>query len=95
MRVRLLLPVLLVLAGPALALDEPVTWRDPDSGCAYLLTRGGGIAPKYRRNGAPDCPDASRAAAGVLSDQTVQQMGQGLETLKREMEGLAERLRRP
>ena len=89
---RALILPLLVLAGPALALDEPVTWRDPDSGCAYLLTRGGGIAPKYRRNGAPDCPDNGRA---VISDQTVQQLGQGLDTLKREMEGLAERLRRP
>ncbi len=95
MRVRLLLPALLVLAGPALALDEPVTWRDPDSGCAYLLTRGGGIAPKYRRNGAPDCPDAARAAGPLLSDQTVDQLGQGLEAMKREVERLGERLRRP
>jgi len=32
--IRLILAVLL-LTTPALALDEPVPWRDPDSGCAY------------------------------------------------------------
>ncbi len=92
MRARLLALPALLLAAPALALDEPVTWRDPDSGCAYLLTRAGGIAPKYRRNGSPDCPDAARS---LLSDQTVDQMGQGLEAMKREVERLGERLRRP
>ena len=33
--------------APALALDEPVVWRDPDSGCAYWLTPQGGIAPQF------------------------------------------------
>ena len=57
---------LLATAGSAAALDEPVVWRDTDTGCAYLLTPQGGIALRYRRNGMPDCPDAS--ASGVIDD---------------------------
>ena len=77
-------------AGPALALDEPVTWRDPDTGCAYLLTRSGGIAPKYRRDGAPDCPDASRAQP-LISERSVEQ---GVDAVRRELERLGERFKR-
>jgi hypothetical protein len=59
---RMSIVVLSVLVvGPALALDEPVTWRDPDSGCRYWLTPQGGIAPRYRRDGQPDCPDVASA----------------------------------
>ena len=50
--IRSILAVLL-LTTPALALDEPVPWRDPDSGCAYWLTPQGGIAPRYRQDGTP------------------------------------------
>ena len=46
------------LAAPALALDQPVVWRD-DTGCAYLLTPQGGISPRLKRDGLPDCPDAT------------------------------------
>lgn len=94
MRPALALAVLLVLPhAPARALDEPYTWRDPDSGCAYLLTRAGGITLKHRRDGAPDCPEAGRTLP-LLSDRSVEQMGQGVEALKRELERLGERMRR-
>jgi hypothetical protein len=58
---RRMLRIYLVAAGllaavPALALDEPVAWKDPESGCKYWLTPQGGIAPRYRANGQPDCP---------------------------------------
>ena len=43
---------LLFLTTPAFALNEPVIWRDPDTSCAYWLTPQGGIAPRYRRDGA-------------------------------------------
>jgi len=59
-RVRFIVLSVLI-TGPALAFDEPVTWRDPDSGCRYWLTPQGGIAPRYRRDGQPDCPDVADA----------------------------------
>ena len=102
--IRLILAVLL-LTTPALALDEPVPWRDPDSGCAYWLTPQGGITPRYRRDGTPDCPEAdipTRAIAPpgpIISDQAVgnavTELGRGLDALKREVERLADQIRRP
>lgn len=79
------------LCAPALALDPPVVWRDPDTGCAYLLTPQGGVAPRYRRDGSPDCPDAS--AGSRLMDDAMRGIARGLETLQREMERLRERFR--
>jgi hypothetical protein len=78
--------------GPAFALDEPVAWRDPDSGCAYWLTPQGGIAPRFRRDGQPDCPDVR--AALKIPDQAIDEAARVLEQLQREMERLAERLGR-
>ena len=75
----------LVLVGPAAALEEPVVWRDPDTGCAYLLTPAGGIALRLRRNGTPDCPDA--ANAGVIDDAW-KGIARGLDALQREVERL-------
>ena len=37
----------LLAAVPALALEEPVAWKDPESGCKYWLTPQGGI-PRLR-----------------------------------------------
>jgi len=96
---------ILLLTTPALALDEPVPWRDPDSGCVYWLTPQGGIAPRYRRDGTLDCPEAdipTRAIAPpgpIISDQAVRDamtgLGRGLDALKREVERLADQIRRP
>ena len=90
----------LLLTTPALALDEPVPWRDPDSGCAYWLTPQGGIAPRFRRDGTPDCPEAdipTRAIAPpgpIIRGQAVRDavtgLGRGLDALKREVERFAE-----
>lgn len=95
----------LLLTTPALALDEPVPWRDPDSGCAYWLTPQGGIALRFRRDGTPDCPEAdipTRAIAPpgpIISGQAVRDavtgLGRGLDALKREFERLADQIRRP
>src|SRR3954469_19867380 len=60
---RSILAVLVILTTPALALDQPTVWRDPDTSCAYWLTPQGGIGPRYRRDGLPDCPDARRDAS--------------------------------
>ncbi|PSC03694.1 hypothetical protein SLNSH_17250 [Alsobacter soli] len=86
----------LLLATPASALDEPMVWRD-DTGCAYLLTPQGGIAPRLRRDGAPDCPDsAARLSLGspIISDQAMRDMQRGLEALRRDLDKLGDRLRR-
>ena len=51
----------LLATVPALALDEPVAWKDPESGCKYWLTLQGGIAPRYRAKGSRTA-QRSRAA---------------------------------
>jgi hypothetical protein len=81
--------LLVLSAAPASALDRPMVWRDEDTGCAYLLTPQGGIAPRYRRDGALDCPDVP-ASAGVV-DSTVREIGRGLDLLQRELDRLRER----
>jgi hypothetical protein len=80
-------------------------WRDPDSGCAYWLTSQGGIAPRYRWDGTPDCLEADIPAPAIappgpiISDQAVRdavrELGRGLDALKREVERLADQFRRP
>jgi hypothetical protein len=77
------------LAMPASALDRPMVWRDEDTGCAYLLTPQGGIAPRHRRDGALDCPDVP-ASAGVI-DNTAREIGRGLDLLQREIDRLRDR----
>ena len=77
------------LAMPASALDRPMVWRDEDTGCAYLLTPQGGIAPRHRRDGALDCPDVP-ASAGVV-DNTAREIGRGLDLLQREIDRLRDR----
>ena len=77
------------LAMPASALDRPMVWRDEDTGCAYLLTPQGGIAPRHRRDGALDCPDVP-AGAGVI-DNTAREIGRGLDLLQREIDRLRDR----
>jgi len=78
-----------LLTLPALALDQPVVWRDEDTGCAYLLTPQGGIAPRHRRDGILDCPDVA-ADAGIV-DNTARGIARGLDALQREVERLRER----
>jgi hypothetical protein len=73
--------------------------------CAYWLTPQGGIVPRFRRDGTPDCPEAdipTRAIAPpgpIISGQAVRDavtgLGRGLDALKREVERLADQIRRP
>ena len=90
---RLRLVVLLTMlaggAGPGLALDQPLVWRDPDTGCAYYLTPQGGVSPRFRRDGLPDCPDVGTGTRIV--DDAVRGLSQGLSALQREIERLRER----
>jgi hypothetical protein len=78
---------------PATALEEPVIWRDPDTGCAYLLNPQGGIALRYLRDGSPDCPSARTGAR--LVDETTRGIARGLEILQQEVERLRERFDDP
>ena len=81
--------LLALSAHPAAALDRPVVWRDEDTGCAYLLTPQGGIAPRYRRDGALDCPDV--AASTGMMENMARELSRGLDALQREMQRLRER----
>jgi hypothetical protein len=75
---------------PVLALDEPVVWRDRDTGCGYYLTPQGGMTIRYRADGTIDCrdvPPAGAAGSGKLDDMA-KELGRGLDTLRREMERL-------
>jgi hypothetical protein len=78
-----------IAAWPALALDQPVIWRDPDTGCAYFLTPQGGVSPRFRKDGSPDCPESG--AGSRLVDETARGFSQALDTLRREVERLRER----
>jgi hypothetical protein len=80
-----------IICVSALALEPPAIWRDPDTGCAYLVTPQGGVSPRLRRDGAVDCPDARASSRFV--DDAMRGLSQGLETLQRELEGLRDRLR--
>jgi hypothetical protein len=84
---------LIVWLIPAFALDQPVIWRDPDTGCGYFLTPQGGMTIRFRADGSIDCPNASREASsgrGILEDMA-KELGRGLDALRRELE----RLRQP
>ena len=89
---RYLFLTIMLLATPAHALDEPVAWRDPDSGCGYWLTPQGGIAPRYRRDGQPDCPGTGSVEtkrdtpSPGTSDQSPTVTDRALDTFKRELE---------
>ena len=90
--IRLRLAAALTLMGltPALALDEPVVWRDSSTGCGYYLTPRGGMTIRYRADGTIDCrdvPAASPTGSGKLDDMA-KELGRGLDTLRREMERL-------
>ena len=78
-----------LLAQPAAALDQPVVWRDEDTGCAYLLTPQGGITPRHRRDGTLDCPNVA-AGTRVVEDMG-RDIARGLDALQREVERLRER----
>jgi hypothetical protein len=80
---------LLATSTSCYAIEEPVVWRDPDTGCAYLLGPQGGIAPRYQRDGSPDCPDAK--VGSRIIDDTARGLAQGLDALKREVERLRQR----
>ena len=81
--------LLALCASPASALDQPVVWRDEATGCAYLLTPQGGIAPRHRRDGTLDCPDVA-ANAGAIEGMG-RDIARGLGALQREMERLRDR----
>ncbi len=74
---------------PVAALEQPVVWRDEDTGCAYLLTPQGGISPRHRRDGTLDCPDVPANTGAV--EGMGRDIARGLDALQREMERLRER----
>ena len=85
--------LLTLSASPVMALEQPVVWRDEDTGCAYLLTPQGGISPRHRRDGTLDCPDVA-AGTGVVENMG-RDVARGLDALQREIERLRDRYNRP
>ncbi len=71
MRAKIVAAAVVSTHSYVLAMDAPVVWRDPDSGCAYWLTPQGGIAPRFRRDGVPDCPDVQATGLPLISDQSL------------------------
>jgi hypothetical protein len=85
--------LVVTMVTPAFALDQPVVWRDPETGCGYLLTPQGGVGIRYRADGTIDCPSATQesgSARGALDNMT-RELGRGLDTLRRELDRLRQR----
>jgi hypothetical protein len=85
--------VSVVWLTPAFALDQPVIWRDPETGCGYFLMPQGGMSIRYRADRSIDCPNSSRDSAsgrGVLDDMA-RELGRGLDALRRELDRLRQR----
>ena len=80
------------LTHTVFALDQPVIWRDPDTGCGYFPTPQGGMTIRFRADGSIDCPNASPEAfgRGVLDDMA-RELGRGLDALRRELDRLRQR----
>jgi hypothetical protein len=92
MRSGLIVVVAVIWLTPAMALDRPVIWRDPGTGCGYFLTPHGGMSIRSRADGSIDCPNAPRdtAGRGVL-DAMARELGRGLDALRRELDRLRQR----
>ena len=96
------LTIAAVAATSALALEEPVAWRDPDTQCAYWLLPNGAMTPRLRRNGTPDCPGARITIDGPVAvidetevrDATIRDLTQAVERLQREVQALRQELGR-
>ena len=83
----------LAMVTPVLALDQPVVWRDPETGCGYLLPPQGGIGIRYRADGTIDCPNVAQGggSGGRTLDGMAREFGRGLDTLRRELDRLRQR----
>ncbi len=102
--IRIVIALLLgtIVAAPALALDEPVAWRDPDTSCAYWLLPSGGMTPRLRRDGTPDCPGAHIITNGPVAvidetevrDATVRDLTRAVERLQLEVEAIRREIER-
>jgi hypothetical protein len=78
------------------ALPAPSSWQDPETGCAYLLTAQGGITPRLRRDGLPDCPRVSPTPGqeGAASRDDVRDLARTIGTLALEIDRLRRELSR-
>lgn len=77
----------MLMTAPAAGAAEMQTVTDPESGCTYFTFQGG-LAPRLRRDGFPDCPNAGGI---MLQDQTVRDLTREVTTLRREVEALRRR----
>ena len=91
--------ILLVLsmistAAAQTATQDPTPWRDPETGCTYLVAPQGGITIRYSRNGLPDCPGASLALGEQEIGTTIQALTRAVDDLSRDIEGLRREIER-
>jgi predicted lipoprotein len=106
------IPLLLALglslaAAPSSAQEAPAPWRDEGTGCWYLRGGAGGLTPRLRRDGTPDCPGAPPAAAAApptaavpsrwaenLDERATRDLARSVERLEREMAALRQAIER-
>jgi hypothetical protein len=81
--------ILAPISGAALAIDAPAIWRDPDTGCAYLVSPQGGITIRHRKDGSVECPEAGSTSR--LIEDTKRGVATGLDALQRELGQLRDR----
>jgi hypothetical protein len=90
MRALIIVSVLLVAstASGQTTVPAPAPWRDPETGCTYLVSPQGGIAIRYAQNGLPDCPGASLALGEQEIGTTIRALSRAIDDLSRDIEGL-------
>jgi hypothetical protein len=86
-------------ASTAARAADPLTWRDPETGCSYVVSERG-VTPRLRRDGLPDCPGSREPATtgtpspAALPSNELRDLTRAVETLRREVERLSERIGR-
>ena len=88
MRALIIVSVLLVASMASGQTTAPAPWRDPETGCVYLVSPQGGIAIRYAQNGLPDCPGASLALGEQEIGTTIRALSRAIDDLSRDIEGL-------
>jgi hypothetical protein len=99
MPVMRIVPFIIALALASLAAsadsqEAPAAWRDPSTGCSYLITPSGGMTVRLRRDGLPDCPTSSRSTGEPVSRPADEPTRAEFRDLTRAIDGLRRELER-
>ena len=81
-----------LIAAPALAQDNPSTWRDPETRCIYLKV-GDTLSLRYRRDGSPDCASVPQVTTGnTITRDDLQDLTRAIDGLRRDIGGVRREL---